>query len=307
MRKYLLLFFSLSLSLAFCLYLRLLPATTPNLKNNSSQPYLSELDCWQWAHQTENVLQLNRVGDTIQDGHEINSFTLIPKGARLSWFSFLPRCSAWLYRIFVIFNSSTPLFTFLYYLPLLFFALLFCALYLITYARWGNTGALIASLFVGISPPFLPRSCIGWFDTDILNLLFPLLISATYLRSFEAASWKLSLAWIGCASLCVGVFAFTWGYWWFIWIILIAYELFVLAFTMALPRASGANSKVIFRRHALHLTAFITFSSLCILLLCKNEPFIYLYAQIKNSFILNVPSISFCAQCTLNCRRTTNA
>ena len=95
----------------------------------------------------------------------------------------------------------------------------------------------MACLFVGLAPVFLDHSVAGWFDMDILNLTFPLLIAWSYLNIFPASPFPLPcgrgqggknnkavLLWTFIAAFWIGLFSFTWVGWWFIFLIIIIYE-----------------------------------------------------------------------------------
>ena len=92
-------------------------------QGSSGQTYLMELDCWHWARYVENVLRFGRPGDKVVGGYQFDTLMLAPDGFYLGQSHLLFYFSAFLYKIFSFFKAVS-LFTFLFYLPLFFIALL---------------------------------------------------------------------------------------------------------------------------------------------------------------------------------------
>ena len=189
-------------------------------QDERGQTYLMELDCWHWARYVENVVKTGHPGDQTVGGRQLDLFMLAPQGNYILWDQFLFYLSAFLYKGFSLFKK-VALFDFLFYLPLLFAAVFIAVLYMFSFRLGRHIAAVISCLFVGLSPIFMSRSCAGWFDKDILSLLFPLLVVWTYLLSLFAYSLKRRLLWVFFSSFWVGIFCFTWTHWWFIFLIIL--------------------------------------------------------------------------------------
>lgn len=255
----------------------------------SGQTYLMELDCWNWARLSENILLRARPGDITVNNKELDTLSLAPQGAQLIWANFLFYSSAFLYKIFSLVNP-VPLYAFLFYLPLLFTAVFITALFIFCMRRSGLYAAVTSCLYVGLAQIFLERSCAGWFDTDVLNLLFPLLIVWSYLKIFDISILRLKMLWLFICGLCVGLFCFTWQGWWFIFIIIIIYELYSLV-ELGLRRRSVNSARLcaLFKQHIVSLSLFSAFSLLWILLLCGPDPLEALYSQFQLVLNINHP------------------
>lgn len=257
----------------------------------SRQTYLMELDCWHWARYVENINRTGHPGDEVRKGRQWDRLMLAPNGAYLAWNNSLFYFSSFAYKLFSIFKT-VPLFTFLFYLPLLFITIFIVVLYLFAYSQGGNIAALIACLIAGLSAIFIPRSCAGWFDYDILNLLLPILVIWSYLSAYEKTSLKQGLLRIGLSAFWVGLFCSIWLGWWFIFLIVILYEIYSLAFLFYGYRRKKENNLEIIKGRALYLASFIALSFFWILVLCGPEPFIALYRNVKESLILNKALVS---------------
>lgn len=260
-------------------------------QDESGHTYLLELDCWHWAKYVENVLFYGHPGDKVVAGQQFDSLQCAPVGKRLIWNHFLFYLSAFLYKAFCFFKP-VPLFTFLFYLPLFFAAIFIIALYLICFYRWGSLAAVSACLFVGLSPIFIARSCAGWFDMDVLNLLFPLLISWTYIKAYSCPSLKLRLSWVFLSSLLVGLFSYTWTGWLFIFCIIILYEIYSLLNLLSGTLQHKEREFIPLRLRLLVFPTFVFFSLCWILILSGAEPLKFFISQIQQALSLNQGSTS---------------
>lgn len=260
-------------------------------QDDKGQTYLMELDCWHWGRYVENVIRFGRPGDETISGKQWDLLMLAPLGSELEWEHFLYHFSSFLYRVFSLFKKI-PLFTFLFYLPLFFTALLIGALYLFTSRFGGNLAGITSCLVVGLAPIFLQRSHAGWFDKDILNLLFPLLIVWSYALASVKASLKQKLFWIFICSFWIGLFSFSWTHWWFIFFIILIYEfLYIVSLLFSHFLFKRENSRVL-REHIFSLSSFIALSLCWVLTLAGSPPLAALYKQIKLALIFNKPLLS---------------
>ena len=204
-------------------------------QDQNGQTYLMENDGWRWSRYTENVYLFGHPGDTVVNGKQIDRLMLAPDGGEVVSYQFLFYLSAWFYKAFSSVNNFLPISIFLFYLPLFFVVAFLFVMYLFCLSRIGNLGAFVACLFVGLAPIFLSRSCAGWFDTDVLILLFPLLVTWFYLNALTVKNSKARLGWLFLSSMFLGLFSFSWGYWWFILLIIIIFEIYSLIKIILLP------------------------------------------------------------------------
>jgi dolichyl-diphosphooligosaccharide--protein glycosyltransferase len=253
--------------------------------------YLMELDCWHWARYVENVVKLGHPGDEVIKGRQFDTHMLSPSGQFMSWGSFLFYSSALLYKVFNFFRP-TNLFNFLFLLPLLFMAALTLVVYIFAYRLGGHICAVVSALFVGTAPIFLPRSCAGWFDKDILNLIFPVLIIWTYLLAYDAKSIKKGLSWILFSAFWTGLFCFTWENWWFIVPFIIMYEVvYFIAIAFAYWKSKVINTGLL-KKRGLFLGVFFGACFFWILVLSGPQPLIALWDQVNGALALNKPLIT---------------
>ncbi|OGX42078.1 MAG: hypothetical protein A3H41_01590 [Omnitrophica WOR_2 bacterium RIFCSPLOWO2_02_FULL_45_28] len=259
-----------------------------NYQDDTGQTYIMELDCWHWGRYVENVVKRGRPGDETVFGREWDRYMLAPNGYFLQWQQFLYYFSAYLYKFFTLFRPA-ELYTFLFYLPLFFAAIFIAALYIFSYQYSGHPGAVISCLFIGLAPTFLHRSHAGWFDKDILNLLFPVLVVWAYIKGYENQPLRRRLLWMCFSAFWVGLFCFNWTHWWFVFFIVILYEILYLVSLLFIHLYLRKNKIKSIKEHIISLISFSAFSFFWILSIAGMEPIRVLYTETIKAVFLTKP------------------
>ena len=94
----------------------------------------------------------------------------------------------------------------------------------------GDFGGLIAAIIIAIHPSFLSRTAGGFADTDAYNVMFPLFIAWLFLEALDAKNAKNSIILSTLSGLLVGLYAFTWGGWWYIFDFILISTVFYIAY-----------------------------------------------------------------------------
>ncbi|MBU1125931.1 MAG: hypothetical protein KKC84_07880, partial [Candidatus Omnitrophica bacterium] len=250
--------------------------------------YMMELDCWHWSRYVENVLKTGRPGDQVINGRQVDTFMLAPNGHDMLGDNFFYYISAFCYRVFSLIKI-VPLFTFLYYLPLFFAAVFISIIYLLTLRHGGYLGAVVSSLFIGLAPILLPRSCAGWFDRDVLTLLFPLAIVWSYTRVWASSSLRHRNIWICATAFLTAVFSATWTQWWFILAVIIFYESIVVGFHGFRTFVFKKENTGVMKAHLISIGLYAGLTLVWILILAGTGPLEPLYEHIRLIITLNKP------------------
>jgi dolichyl-phosphooligosaccharide-protein glycotransferase len=257
----------------------------------SGQTYLMELDGWSWSRYVENIDRLGRVGDVVKDGKQHDNLMLFPQGDDLLWSNLFYYGSWGIYKMFSLVNPMAVI-NFVFYLPLFFITVFLVLLYSFCYRNWGNAVAVICCLFVGTAPIFLPRSCAGWFDLDILSMIFPFLIIWTYLLAYKTLSRPKSAAWAIFTGFWLGLFCLTWVGWPFILFIIFFYEFIVLANCLSERLQYGKDTSFEMKQHLIVPAIFLFSGIFWIVMFSGSTPFELLMFQIKDAIHLNNPLTS---------------
>lgn len=260
-------------------------------QDKAGQTYLMELDCWHWARYVDNVLRLGHPGDIVRDGKQMDMLMTYPDGYEIPWPHFLFYGSAFLYRITSFLIPGLPLNTFLFWLPLFFITLLVTALFFFCARFYGILSAIVACLFTGMAPIFVPRSVAGWFDMDILAMLFPFLIVGTYLIGFNWSGWRKALFAV-LSGFWAGLFAATWGFWFVFAFIVVAFEGYSLLNLLLQHLQYKDDVRAEVTGHLVSLAAFSVSCVVFVFLFCGLPPFQDLIGQAIQGLSLNDVTVS---------------
>lgn len=190
-------------------------------QDNNGQTYLVAIDPYQYLRYTENYLENGHPGDEIVDGKPRDYHMVAPlgSGASLNFHIFF---SALLYKFWSISNPSLTVLKSNFYVPLIISALSVIPAFFIGRKVGGNIGGLFAAIIVAIHPHFVTRTIAGFSDTDAYNVLFPLLVVWFFLEAFDAKNMKNKISLSCLSGFFIGVFAFAWDGWWYIFDFIIA-------------------------------------------------------------------------------------
>jgi len=191
------------------------------LKNDKGQTYLLAIDPYFWMRKAENIIEHGYPGDEIKNGVQWNNHMVAPTG-RPSDVSLHPHFEAYLFKFLHFFNRDIELMTVAFYIPIIISALSIIPAFFIARRLGGNFGGFIAAFIVAIHPSFLTRTAGGFADTDAYNVMFPLYIAWFFLEAFETNDIKKRITFASLAGLIVGLFAFAWQGWWYIFDFILA-------------------------------------------------------------------------------------
>lgn len=191
-------------------------------RDPSGHLYFGGLDSYYWLHLLENLLSKGQIGDKLVDGKPYDSLigkTIDPATSKNIhiWLGYL------FYKTAAFFHSAVRLESALFFLPL-FLSSVIALVGFFAARRLGCNvlGSFMASVAINLSPFLITRMVSEWFDTDVYNVLFPLLIFCIFLFAAEkTASLTRRIVLSALSGVCVAFYASTWKGWWFIFDILI--------------------------------------------------------------------------------------
>jgi len=234
-------------------------------QDDSGFTYLLEEDPYRWMRRVENVLNTGHAGGRIVKGEEWDDLKNAPFGGKIEPIKFHYYAGAYFYKFLHSINSRLSLMNCLSFFPLFLSAIMvlvifgFCAAFGIS--RWS---AFLASLAIGISRFLLARSSFGWFDTDLYNIIFPLVTVMVLAFALKAANFKRGI-YLLLAALTIGIYSSFWSVWWMSFFITILTLLFY-QLEFVLYEQEGSFIKRI-KGPLLFLVSFIFFSYLFVFLI----------------------------------------
>ena len=124
----------------------------------------------------------------------------------------LPMTAAALYLIITFIGVNVPLMTFASILPAIFGTISCIIIYFIGKDIGGKPSGLLAALFLALSPSFIQRTALGFFDTEVPGILSLLLFILLFLRAIEEnRTLRSSLTYTLGAALSLAYFIMGWG------------------------------------------------------------------------------------------------
>jgi dolichyl-diphosphooligosaccharide--protein glycosyltransferase len=189
-------------------------------ENGATHTFLGDLDSYYYLRQARNVQEKGYVCDYIaDDGKCVDDHMLAPikSGAGASMH---PYGEFYLYKILHSLNSKITLMDAAFYLPTVIAALGVLAAFFIGRKLMNDVGGFFAAMFFATSPLLVTRTLGS--DTDIWNIVFPLLIIWMFLEAFETKKLLNKIIFTSITGLLMALFAFAWGGWWYIFYFILA-------------------------------------------------------------------------------------
>jgi len=140
--------------------------------------YLLGSDSYYYLSLTRQLVNSCKYSSEFKDGRYLNKLMLAPYGA---WrkIEAHPYSGFLLYKAIHLLNKNLSLIETAAAVPLiLFFLALWLFIYLCRLFNIPKTLTFISGVFFSLSPIFIQRSSLGWYDTDPYNVIFPLLTLA---------------------------------------------------------------------------------------------------------------------------------
>jgi dolichyl-diphosphooligosaccharide--protein glycosyltransferase len=120
--------------------------------------------------------------------------------------------AAALYKVVSFVGVNVDLMTFASILPAVMGAISCLFIYFVGKDLGGKATGLIAALFLAISPSFIGRTSLGFFDTEVPGILALLLFILLFLRAIEEnRTLRSSLTYTLGAALALAYFTVSWG------------------------------------------------------------------------------------------------
>lgn len=223
-------------------------------------PYMYEPDSYYNYRLTTNILDHGHPGDKIIDGKPWDLHSYYPPGMKVSW----PPLILWISIIFYKFLNlftTVDLIEACFWLPAVMGPLAGIPTFFFVRRYAGNLPGLLAGILLVIAPSYFFRTVPGFYDTDIFNILFPVLVAFFFCKAIEIK--KNYLIPLILSSLSLAMFSLAWNGWPYIFYIIILSSVSYIIFL----KAKGEKITGFIKK----LTIFIIVSFASILLLGRLD------------------------------------
>ncbi|MGM5483440.1 MAG: STT3 domain-containing protein [Nanobdellota archaeon] len=272
-------------------------------KNDNGQTYLLAIDPYYYYRFYENMIETGTPGEYDKDGKSYTDDMLAPTETDVTHLKndFHIVSSLTAYKIANFFNNNlTPLNVF-FYIPVLFAILSVIPAFLIGKELGGNIGGIMTSTYILFHNSLISRTVAGFSDTDIYNVLFPLLIAyfsimalKFLVKYFDSIKTKkniiISMIFTLLSALSIALYSTAWGGWWYMLYFVLGYFGLFMLIIIIKPLLSKKykflkeNSKIVKKK-------IIGSVSIFGLLLITASSFLYIFG--KGFFVIFEKMFSF--------------
>ncbi len=218
-------------------------------ENGKEWTFLGDLDSYTYLRYARNIEQKGMVCDELRDGKCIDNKMLAPLG-----FETGPSMHSYgifyLHSFIKIFDKNTTLMHAAFLLPTVLAVIAAIAAFFIGRRLMNETAGFFAAMFIATSPLFISRTLGS--DTDVWNVMFPLVILWIFLEAYESKSNIKRYILAGAAGLALGVFSFAWGGWWYIFDFIIVAVIGYIGFELVKNYLQHKSFKKLFNKELSH-------------------------------------------------------
>lgn len=189
--------------------------------DHNGLPYMYEMDSYYNYRLTRNFIQHGYLGDIKVNGSDFDLHSYFPPGRSASYPPLIVYITAFFYYL-VNFFFDVPLLLICFWIPAIIAPLAGIVAYFFV-KRFTNTyGAFSAGILTVTVPYYFVRSVPGFFDTDMFNILFPLLIMWSLAEASNAKTYKNLVYFTLLAALATAMFSIAWQGWIYIFYVIIS-------------------------------------------------------------------------------------
>lgn len=224
-------------------------------RDEYGNPYMFEPDSYFNYRLTENYLNTGILGDSIIDGQDWDLKSYYPPGRSLNDYTpLIIYLAAFFYKFLNLF-TTIPLMVVCFWIPAFIAPISGIIAYLIVKKFTNNWGSFIAGILTVTSPIYFLRTVPGWFDTNMFNILFPLLIIYFLFEAILSDNYRNGILFSALSAIFMIIYAFTW-YGWFYLLYIIIFSFLIYFIAMKLTK-KNINHLSIFMIFIIFLTLFV--------------------------------------------------
>lgn len=183
-----------------------------------SRRYLTGADEYYYLYQTQNIYDTGRVSDRIKAGQYFDAFRLAPRGD-WSWLNLHPYLGSYWARALIYFNPGMDVMEAACFFSLVLLMLIVALFFgLAASMKMRRAAAVLGCLALVLAPMFLQRGSFGTYDTDMYNILFPMIILISFFSSFGRPAKAAVHGALG--GLLTGLYGLFWNGWPYIFVMM---------------------------------------------------------------------------------------
>lgn len=189
-------------------------------QEDTGLPYFSEMDSYYNYRLTNNFIEHGYLGDTIKNGTDWDLHSFFPPGRSAEYPPLIVWITAFFYKLANLFGEY-PLLVVSFWTPAVIASLCVIPAYLFIKKISNEYGGITAGVLVGVATFYFSHTFVGFFDTDMFNMLLPLLIVWFFSESITTTENRRKMLFAVYAAISMLVFSLAWEGWWYIFYLVI--------------------------------------------------------------------------------------
>lgn len=189
-------------------------------QDQNGQPYFSEMDSYYNLRMTQDYLDHGYLGDTKINGTQWDLHSHAPEGRPAEYPPLIAYITAFFYKFLNLF-TTIPLTTVAFWTGAFIASLCVIPAYLFISRLSNDYAGIAAALLVATAPAYFAHTFAGFFDTDMFNVLFPILIVWFFVESILATNFRNRSIFAILSAVSLALFSMAWEGWWYIFYIVI--------------------------------------------------------------------------------------
>jgi len=193
---------------------------TSLFEDSNGLPYFSEMDSYYNYRMTHDIIDHGYVGDTIINGTNWDLHSAYPSGRSATSNTLLMYITAFTYKLVNSF-ANVPLNEVCIWIAPFIASLAVIPAYLFVRKLSNDYGGIVAGILVGLAPAYFMHTFAGFFDTDIFNMLFPIMIVGFFIMSILTKDIKSRSIYAVLSAATMALYSVAWEGWWYVFYLII--------------------------------------------------------------------------------------
>ncbi len=202
-------------------------------KDDTGETYLGDIDTYYYFKRSEWFIKNGYVGDTRVNNTPYDTYTLAPIG-EFTDTNLLYYLVDMTYKTMKVFNPNVTIRRAFSYVPVFMSMLGVIPIFFIGKRSGGKLAGFFAAMLFAVHGNVLSRTIGGASDTDSYTVTLPLIALWLFIEALETSDRKKAVFYACLSSVFIGLFAFAWVAWWYIFdfiiISVIGYILYMLIY-----------------------------------------------------------------------------
>ncbi|WP_069592956.1 STT3 domain-containing protein [Methanosphaera sp. WGK6] len=180
-------------------------------QDDSGMPYFTEIDSYYNYRLTENYLETGHLGDSVINGTDWDSLSTSPNGREADYQPVIIVLAAIVYNFVNLFGSVSLTQVAFWLGPIIGSLAVLPAFFIVKRATGSTWGAIVAGIIAGAAPAYFSHTYGGFFDTDMFNVLLPLMIVLFLTESVYAKKPAYKGIYAIISALFLALFSLSWS------------------------------------------------------------------------------------------------